>query len=1245
MNLINKLKKIGFVYEDGKVECLSLTIKDYKLMVDLENKKINYGNKIIVNKDDALNINIPENIVRLECIIRLLKQGYKPEKMELEKKYKLGHKYKGYADIVIYKNSKTYMIIECKRDLKEFEKEKNQMLEDGGQLFSYYQQDKSAEVLVLYTSNFDTLDSYSNLIIFTEDNYKDTLTLNEIYSRWNKQFDSTRIFEKGILPYNIFSKPLSYCDLEDLNERDSKIIFNQFQEILRHNVVSDKPNAFNKMMNLFLCKIVDEFEDTKQVLDFQWLESDDEESFMTRLNDLYKKGMKIYFQKDLIDYTKDDIFKAAGNDPELIKMFNDLRLKKNNEFAFKEVFDNKTFIENTLIVKEIVMLLQNKRIRYSYKQQFLGDFFELLLNTSLKQEAGQFFTPIPIVRFILKSLPIFEIITNKINNGDNKFLPYTIDYAVGTGHFLTESMDWYDFIIRNNFLDQNSMNRVQREQYQMWQNSDTQYQWANEYIYGIEKDYRLIKSAKVSCFLNGDGDAVIINGDGLDNFETSTDYKGKLKYFNSNNNKMNEQFDVLIANPPYSVNSFKNYLRDAKMSFELFDKITENSSEIECLFIERAYQLLKIGGVAGIILPSSVLSNGKIYTYTRNILLKHFDIISIVSLGDCTFMETTTNTIILFLRKKDDSIYTNIKNKTEELLNSPKITDITINGIDHCITKYLKDVYNDVFSLQDYDLFLKSPEKVNNIISNQYLKKYKKEDIIQYEVEKLCIYLISMGQKVVVANTGDSKDEQVNFLGYSFSKRRKYEGMHKRLDENGNLVTKLYNEVDLNDFTKLNSYIYNNFNDNDFEIDNNLNENVNLYNLKDIIEFEPIGDEFISKIATTPIDKFKINSQYEVKPLGNLLLQEPIGGSTPSKENNSYWNNKDISWITLEDFNNDLYITNSKKYISNQALEDKKVRIVPKNSVLMSCTATLGKVKINSIECATNQQINALVCDEEQIIPEFLAYYLSSNNSHLHYLTNNLGVKHINIPMLKRLQIVVPPLDIQRKILKAIKLEKDKITDISEKANIYRLKIVKTINQNLTGVYESLENLCVENGIKIGGTPASYEYKYYHNGENLWVKISDMTGDVIYDTAKKINDLGVKNSNVKLIKKGSPLISFKLTIGKTAIAGKELYTNEAIMALEPKNYVDNKFLFYLFKYGFVDMSADQKAFGKSLNLPSLKKLKIPYIYDNDTKIQLVDYILNEEELLNKANMEIVEISKKIQIKFEEELKKVINTNA
>lgn len=59
-------------------------------------------------------------------------------------------------------------------------------------------------------------------------------------------------------------------------------------------------------------------------------------------------------------------------------------------------------------------------------------------------------------------------------------------------------------------------------------------------------------------------------------------------------------------------------------------------------------------------------------------------------------------------------------------------------------------------------------------------------------------------------------------------------------------------------------------------------------------------------------------------------------------------------------------------------------------------------------------------------------------------------------------------------------------------------------------------------------------------------------------------------------------------------------------------------IFYLFKYDFIDMNADQKAFGKSLNLPLLKKLKIPYIDDDATKNQLIEDISKEEELIKSS---------------------------
>ena len=55
------------------------------------------------------------------------------------------------------------------------------------------------------------------------------------------------------------------------------------------------------------------------------------------------------------------------------------------------------------------------KIRYTKKQQFLSDFFELLLTTGLKQEVGQFFTPVPIAKFIIRSIPFDKIIKEKLS--------------------------------------------------------------------------------------------------------------------------------------------------------------------------------------------------------------------------------------------------------------------------------------------------------------------------------------------------------------------------------------------------------------------------------------------------------------------------------------------------------------------------------------------------------------------------------------------------------------------------------------------------------------------------------------------------------------------------------------------------------------------------------------------------------------------------------------------------------------
>ena len=130
------------------------------------------------------------------------------------------------------------------------------------------------------------------------------------------------------------------------------------------------------------------------------------------------------------------------------------------------IFNKRTFYKNAAVTKEVVKLLERKQIKYSTKQQFLGDFFEKLLNMGVKQEAGQYFTPIPIAEFILRSLPIKSMIDEKISHKDEMFLPYVIDYSCGSGHFLTEAMGRIQYYIAQ--IDENILSNALKNNLHNW---------------------------------------------------------------------------------------------------------------------------------------------------------------------------------------------------------------------------------------------------------------------------------------------------------------------------------------------------------------------------------------------------------------------------------------------------------------------------------------------------------------------------------------------------------------------------------------------------------------------------------------------------------------------------------------------------------------------------------------------------------------------------------------------------------
>ena len=1028
---------LGFTPKSGTNGVYHKIYVDYAIEIDFVKQSINYGSGIIAESKTTQNFSQPENFVVLECVDRLLTRGYKPQNIILEKTWPSGHGTSGRLDICVNREDGTpYMLIECKTYGKEYNKELSKIHKDGGQLFTYFQlSGGKADVIMLYASELkgDKFE-FVNDIIKIEDDYR-TGDVKDIYEKWNKLTKDNGIFDSWVQPYNFQSKALTKEQLKEIKAEDSSFIFNRFLEILRHNVVSDKGNAFNKIFTLFLCKVYDETTTGEgEELKFQWLEGrDNHVDFQLRLTDLYSKGMKKFLDRTVSDFNNEDFDKRCANLNEdtkqyLLREVNKLRLEKNNEFAIKEVYDSASFEENAKVVKEVVELIQGYRIRYNKRQQYLSDFFELLLTTGLKQEAGQYFTPVPIAQFIIKSLPLDSIVAEKLSRKDGEILPYMIDYAAGSGHFITEFMHEIQDIINN--CDTSKYIEETRKHLINWQNCH--FDWATDYVYGIEKDYRLVKVGKVGCYLHGDGLANVILSDGLANFCNNKEYKGKLRKQTNDGQKDNQQFDIVLSNPPYSVSSFRQTTRDyyTEQDFELYNSLTDNSSEIECLFIERTKQLLKDGGIAGIILPSSILSNSGIYTKAREIILQYFDIVAIAELGSNTFMATNTNTVVLFLRRRDNYFAANTKNDVNKFFST--LSDVTINGIETPASKYVAHVWEGLDYADYVTLLQKSPN--DKVKAHEIYAEYKKkisakseaklyETILNIEAEKLLYFVLAYPQKVVIVKSGEKNIEK-RFLGYEFSNRRGSEGIHaiqrgKNIDE----CTQLFDVDSNNNPEKASTYIKQAFAGNYHSIiSENMKSHISRSALIDMLTFD--RDTYDKSISLTIKKKTIIDSQYpqikiadlftSIKNGKNVKQSDFVGGYRVSRIEsiaNAEFDIKATKWTTdivdEQDFlqNGDILFShiNSVKYLGKTGIFDSDEKVVH---------------GINLLRFRANSLIMPKYAYAIFKLPVFMAEVQK-------YAIKAANQASVNISNIKGIRIPVPPIDVQKQIVEEIgKIEK-----------------------------------------------------------------------------------------------------------------------------------------------------------------------------------------------------------------------------
>ena len=1208
-NFKDLLKTLDFT-EEGDI--FQKSIGDVTLQVDFGKQRLIYPEDkgLKVNRRDTCNFSHPENFVVFECVHGLLNKGYKPEHLELEPRWRVGRGASGgRADILVRDHEKNpLLIIECKTAGDEFDRAWQKTLQDGDQLFSYAQQIRRTQYLCLYASDFveNRIRIDQKIIAHRDD--ENTITHGEIsqsfaeaadvedrYSVWREtyqlEYAENGIFEDNVQAYQIGKNNYTLAeDTKPIGAIDKDDKCHQFQDILRKHTIARLENAFEVLVNLFLCKLVDE-EENQIDLQFYWkgMTYDNYFDFVDRLQNLYQKGMR-KFLNEKISYISneeiDDAFWTVKNKRNATKYqiqcyFRELKFFTNSAFSFLDTHNEELFKRNTKVLSEVVQMWQGLRLKTDTPNQFLGDMFELFLDNGVKQSEGQFFTPLPICKFIVSSLPLAKKIE------ENPEPIKAIDYACGSGHFLNEYAHQIKPLVEN-------QGRSPKEYYSQ--------------ITGIEKEDRLAKVAKVAAYMHGQGQIKI--------FETDT------LAFHSNKVPP-ESFDILVANPPYAVDGFLQILNDEdKKQYQLMQVISDNSNTdaIECFFLERIHHLMTRDGLVGVIVRDSILLNTEaVYTRTREILLQYFDLVSIVKLGNKTFGQTGTKTVVLFLRRKapKPEVSDQYRNRVKDFFEGDKEGEEYQDH--HLIKAYCEHIqvpyeeYTKLFTPTDleqlsellqYDIFneykqafTQSTDIKNLKKSNVFKKKTPTEQsaelehrFIAYlhniEKDKLFYFILAHVQtcKVLIVNTPtETVKEQKQFLGYEWSGRKGDEGIKYIGGKTVNdIITPLFDPKDLDKDTKINTAIRRNFAG---EITDPLPEYCHYAKLTDMLGFSRV--DFDKIINLTPSQNTKIETQHSLVKLGEAIEtiesgNRPKGGVENISSGAWSLGGEHIHPTTGRvDLSTPKYVPLDFYQASTKGLLREYDILLCKDGALTGKIALLRK-ELKDEKAMINEHVFLLRC-ESQLKQYYVFNFLFSENGQNLLKQNITGSAQggINSTNLKEIKIPLPETQIQQKIVDECEAVDQKTEQAHETITAARQQIEEKLQAIENANYEMKKLEDIAEKLVAGGDVPKENFSQ--------VKTDEFNIPIF---ANGVKDKGLHGyTDIAKIEKPSITISARGTLGYTEVRNEKFYPIVRLIVLTPN--VDLTDIFYLKHIiGRLDFT-DSGSVIPQLTVPKVRSLQIP----------------------------------------------------
>lgn len=366
-----------------------------------------------------------------------------------------------------------------------------------------------------------------------------------------------------------------------------------------------------------------------------------------------------------------------------------------------------------------------------------------------------------------------------------------------------------------------------------------------------------------------------------------------------------------------------------------------------------------------------------------------------------------------------------------------------------------------------------------------------------------------------------------------------------------------------------------------------------------------------------------IRMRYKLKDIFDLQI-----GKTPSRNNSEYWNTEDHKWISIADLTRTgKYISETKEYLSENAIQKSGIKVIPANTVVMSFKLSIGKTAITAEDMYSNEAIMAFLDKHVvEVLPEYILYMFKFKNWDEGSNEAVMG-KTLNKAILSEIEIDICPIEEQRvivdvldKMMLALENRENELFLLDDLIKARFVEMFGDPVSNSNGLPESTLPELGEFGRGISKHRPRNDPKLL-GGDYPLIQTGDVANAGLYITSysSTYSELGLKQS--KMWDNGTLCITIAANIAKTSILKFDACFPDSIVGFNANEKTNNIFIHYWFSFfqAILESQAPESA-QKNINLKTLSELKVivPVKDKQDKFVEFIKQVDKSKVAVQKA---------------------------